>query len=226
MGIPFVPEIDSVRTRSARAPDEAPPAACRGAPRPPAIASHPADTRLRPPPRRSAPAPVAARLRPAAMLVALALAPAAQAQPPPAGDPAAAETAAARRVFEARLPAFRRAAPDEVLDQLRRRATALVARLPSFDDPGSRMVDLMVERPWPALRRRCPTVAAAGGGAPLAAEGALALADDMLREGRVARRATTPEDRGTLAAMLAALDGRLCRCADRPSLALAADCAS
>jgi hypothetical protein len=127
--------------------------------------------------------------------------------------------ASARQVFEAELPAFRRAAPDAVLDHLRRRVTSLLAPLPGFD-PGSRAVDLVVERPWPALRGRCR----AGHGA-LDADGAFALVDDMLRETGLAGR-TGAAERGALAAMLASLDGRLCRCAHQPSLALAADCAS
>jgi hypothetical protein len=135
---------------------------------------------------------------------------AAAAQPAP--DPAA------QRVFDARLAQYRGAAPDEILDLLRQRVTTLAAPLPGFD-PGSRLVDLVVEHPWTALRRRCPV------SGPLGAAQALALAEAMLREGRLAARATA-EDRGSLAAMLAALDGRLCRCASQPSLALAADCAS
>ena len=131
---------------------------------------------------------------------------------------AAADTDAAHRVFDARLPTFRTAAPDEVLDWLRQRVTTLLAPLPHFD-PGSQMVDDVIEQPWPALRHRC----VASGGS-LSADDALALADGMLREGRIGQ--AQPDDRGTLAAMLAALDGRVCRCANRPSLALAADCAS
>jgi hypothetical protein len=127
--------------------------------------------------------------------------------------------ASARQVFEAELPAFRRAAPDAVLDHLRRRVTSLLAPLPGFD-PGSRAVDLVVERPWPTLRGRCRAPRGA-----LAAEEAFALVDDMLRETGLAGR-TGAAERGRLAAMLASLDGRLCRCAHQPSLALAADCAS
>ncbi|HEV7268223.1 MAG TPA: hypothetical protein VGN83_25445 [Falsiroseomonas sp.] len=54
----------------------------------------------------------------------------------------------AQTAFEAQLPAYRRAAPDEVLVRLRQRVTALVSPLPGFD-PGSRMVDLVVEQTWP-----------------------------------------------------------------------------
>jgi hypothetical protein len=167
-------------------------------------------------------APVFTRPKLTILLAALAFAlpSTGSAQPQkPVTDSAARE--AALRAFEEQLPPFRRAAPDEVLDLLRRRATILLTPLPGFD-PGSRMVDLMVERPWTSLRRRC---LATTGGPPLPAETAFALVDDMLREGQIADQAT-PEDKGAIAAMLAALDGRVCRCADHPSLALAADCAS
>ncbi|HTW25596.1 MAG TPA: hypothetical protein VME92_00610 [Acetobacteraceae bacterium] len=124
----------------------------------------------------------------------------------------------AEAAFAAALPRFRQAAPDEVLDLLRQDITRLLTPLPQFD-PGSRLVDDLVEQPWPALRRRCAEAAA-----PLDARGALALATGVLRDGGIV--GATEADRGRLAALLASLDGRLCRCTDRPSLALAADCAS
>jgi hypothetical protein len=133
--------------------------------------------------------------------------------------PATAQTGdAARAAHDAALPALTRAAPDEVLDRLRQWLTAIVAPLPSFQ-PGSRAIDLALDQAWPSLRRRCPN------STPLAAPDALALADAILREAGAAGRAT-PAQRGQLAAGIAALDGRLCACAARPSLALAADCAS
>lgn len=125
---------------------------------------------------------------------------------------------AARAAHDAALPALTRVAPDEVLDRLRQWLTAIVAPMPGFQ-PGSRAIDMALDQAWPSLRRRCPTTG------PLTAPDALALVDAMLREAGAAGRAT-PDQRGQLAAGITALDGRLCACAARPSLALAADCAS
>jgi hypothetical protein len=133
----------------------------------------------------------------------------ARAQPP--------SDATARQVFDSRLPTFRDQAPDELVARLRQRATALLSPLPGFD-PGSRMVDIMVEQPWTALRGRCPP------SATMTADTALRLADDMVKAGRAPH--VTDADRGTLAALIAALDGRICKCTGQPSLSLAADCAS
>jgi hypothetical protein len=141
------------------------------------------------------------------LLLALLAAPAA-AQP---ADPALA-------AHDAALPALARAAPDDVLDRLRQWLTAIVAPLPNFQ-PGSRAIDLALDQAWPSLRRRCPV------SGRISAPDALAMADAMLREVGAAGRAT-PDQRGRLAAGITALDGRLCACTARPSLALAADCAS
>jgi hypothetical protein len=123
----------------------------------------------------------------------------------------------ARETFETQVQRLRPLAPDELVARLRHRATSLLSRLPQFD-PGSRTVDLMVEYPWATLRRRCPATA------PMDAPAALALADGMLETGQVSEAAEA--DRGILAAIIADLDGRICPCKDKVSLALAAECAS
>ncbi len=123
----------------------------------------------------------------------------------------------AREAFEAQVQRLRALAPDELIARMRHRATSLLSRLPQFD-AGSRTVDLMVEYPWATLRRRCPATA------PMAAAAALALADGMLETGQVSDAAEA--DREALAALIAALDGRLCPCREKASLALAAECAS
>jgi hypothetical protein len=143
----------------------------------------------------------------------------------------------ARQAFDASLPVMRALAPDEVLDRLRRQLHELVSGriTASFQDPYTRRIDTLVEKPWPELRRRC-----AAGTAPLSPDEALASADALLGDLGLAprpsaaptllpgmpRRTAPAPTRGEIAAMLAALDQRVCRCADRPSLALAADCAS
>ena len=124
---------------------------------------------------------------------------------------------AVRGAFETHVQRLRSLAPEELVAQMRHRATSLLSRLPRFD-PGSRTVDLMVEFPWTTLRRRCPATA------PMEAPAALALVDGMLEIGQLSD--ATEADRETLAAILAALDGRICPCKDKVSLAIAADCAS
>lgn len=153
-----------------------------------------------------------------------------------AAAPVAAQTpATAQQVFESRRPDMLRAAPDEVLDQLRNRIGDLFrgrGLAPSaFQDPFTRRVDTLVEQPWPGLRRRCFAHAP-----PLSAADALDAADALLAESGFApptpppsgspRASASADLRGEIAAMLAGLDQRICRCADKPSLALAADCAS
>jgi hypothetical protein len=122
--------------------------------------------------------------------------------------------------FEQRLGGLRAAPSDELLYLLRRRVAQIIAPLPGFT-PGTGAVEAVVERAWPELRRRCGVP----GAAPLGPAAALTLADAMLREAGPDIRPTN-EGRGALAALVAALDGRLCRCTHQPSLALAADCAS
>jgi len=132
----------------------------------------------------------------------------------------AAQTAsdrAALAAFDGESQRLRALAPDEVVARLRHRAVAVLSRLPQFD-PGGRAVDLIVEYPWATLRRRCPPAT------PMDAVAALRLVDQMLEAGEVSD--ATAADRGALAALVAVLDGRLCRCKDKSSLALAAECAS
>jgi hypothetical protein len=130
---------------------------------------------------------------------------------------AQAPAAAMPETFESQFHRFNSMSPDEVFARLRQHVTALLSTVPGFD-PGNRLVDLVVERPWPTLVGRCPVRV------PLGQQFALQLVDVMIREGHI--RQASAVDRDTLAAMVAALDGRICRCAHQPSLDLAAECAS